>query len=437
VRGDKSGRTTSILRLCLPLFSWSAVVLFAVVFFPSLRARATKNDFAVYYVAALELREGVNPYTTDFAQAARRNGLEIREVRRSTEPPPFLRLFQSLTRFPPSTAFLIWQTVNVVSLAVALILLLGPGSGLSGPAAWTLAAIAVAYPAVLSHFWYGQSKLPLLLILVVMTRLLRRRFDGTAGLLLAFAGLVRIYPFVIAGYLVLERRWRALAFMMVGAAAGGLATLVLVGPALCLSFVRGLSYLTAETWSSKSGDNAPLAFALRVIHESGLARGSMPGSAQHVLLAVIDVALLALTVRATLLHPADTGCDLRLFSLWVATAITLPPVSWDYDMTLLILPFAGIASAAARGDASRRTIAMAITSYILICVWRFSGIGDAENVSGLAANLLKESASLSLIAAYLAVYWFVVDGAGQVSISLYQLPLAGWRRMVSIAQKPS
>jgi hypothetical protein len=261
--GGKTGRVIPALRIGLPLVLWWALLLFAIGFVPSLHGRAIRNDFAVYYVAALELRNGVDPYTTDFAQTARSSGFEIRDVTRSTEPPPFLLLFEPFTHFPPSTAFWIWQTINFMSLAGALALLLGPGSGLSGPLAWTLAPLALIYPAVLSHFWYGQSKLLLLLMLVVVTRLMRRGFDGAAGLVLAFAGLARIYPFVIAGYIVLERRWRALAYMGVGATVGALATLALIGPANWLSFVRGLSfYVTNGQWItnaqgvSKSGDNA-------------------------------------------------------------------------------------------------------------------------------------------------------------------------------------
>jgi hypothetical protein len=178
-----------------------------------------------------------------------------------------------------------------------------------------------------------------------------------------------------------------------------------------------------------------LAFAMRLLHESGLARSGISGSAEHALLAVIDIALLALTARATLLHPVDNNCDSRLFSLWVVTAIMLPPVSWDYDMTLLLLPFACIASTASRAKASRRTIAMAIASYVLIAVWRFSGIGDAQQVTGLAANALKETASLSLLAAYFAAYWLATDGAEQKQLRLYDLPSAGWRRVFSLQHR--
>lgn len=422
-------RPSVLLRIAVPIILWSALLSFAIELVPRLRSRAIRNDFAVYYVSTLELRRGIDPYGTDFAHLARQMGLEIKDVTRSTEPPTFLLLFEPLTHFPPLTAFWIWQTINLVALAGALILMLGPASGLSIPLAWSLAAFAFIYPPVFSHFWFGQSKLPILLMLVVMTKLMRRKLDGAAGLILAFAGLIRIYPLAIAGYLVLERRLRALIWMGIGVAVGVLATIAVVGPANCLTFVRGLSYLTTEQWSSKSGDNAPLAFAIRLLHESGLANSEVSGWSEHALLATIDIVLLSLTVRATLFHPVDRHCDPRLFSLWVVTAIMLPPVSWDYDMTLVLLPFVSIAVAASRGAASHRSIAMAITSYALIGVWRFSGIRDGQEVTGLAANLLKETAALAAMAAYFAAYWLVTDSAEPAPIGLHKLAVAAWQRI--------
>jgi hypothetical protein len=416
------------LRTAVSVVLWCALILFAMGFVPTLNNRAHKNDFAVYYVAAVEWRDGIDPYTHNFANIANRNGLDIKDVRKSTEPPPFLLLFAPLVHFPVQTAFWVWQTINFLSLSVALILLLGPGSGLSRPAIWTLAALAFTYPPVLSHFWYGQSKLPILLMLVMMTRLMAQGFEGTAGLLLAIAGLLRLYPFAIAGYLVLQRRWRVLAYMAVGVAAGS-AILAVVCPNYCLSFFRALSYLTSDQWISKSGDNAPFAFATRLIHHLVLP-DIASGFVQRALLPVIDLLLLIFTVRATLARPAHDDIDLRLFALWIVTALLLPPVSWDYDMTLLLLPFAVLAAAASRAKAGRRAILMALASYLLIGIWRFSGIGDAQHVTGIGHNLLKETASLALLAAYLSAYWLAVDQPGTVRVPIRAMPPEIWRRLM-------
>lgn len=425
--GGGLSRVATILWISVPIVLWCAILLFASGFVSALRGRAIRNDFAIYYASALELREGIDPYATDFAPTADRAGLEIQDVTRSTEPPFALLLFAPLTKFAPLTAFTIWQTLNLISLIGALVLLLRKASGLSRWSAWTLAAIAFAYPPVLSHFWYGQSKLPILLMLVIGARLLTRSYEATAGLILACAAVLRVYPLVIAGYLVLERRWHALVAMGLGVMAGGVATLVLIGPARFLSFVRGLSYLTTDQWFAKSGDNAPLASLIRLIHAFGLP--SMQVATQHELLIVINLVLLSLTVRATLHHAvADTDSDLRTYALWVMTAIVLPPVAWDYDMTIALMPFACIAIGAGSGKASARTIATAIASYVLIAIWRFSGIRDSDHVTGFAAVILHETASLSLLAAYFAAYWLVADNATE-PIALWQVPIAAWSRI--------
>jgi hypothetical protein len=420
---------TCALRVGMPIILWCAILLFASSFVPSLRSRAIRNDFAIYYVSALELRDRIDPYSTDFAPTAHRAGLEIKDIRKCTEPPLFLALFAPLTRFAPLTAYTIWQAINFVSLGGALILLLKGESGISGPFAWTFAALAFTYPPVLSHFWYGQSKLPILLMLAIVAHLLARGFDAAAGLILAFAGLLRIYPFVLAGYLVLERRWRAFAYMALGAAIGVIGAVALVGPGNCLSFIRGLSYyLSVNQLITKSGDNAPLAFATRLGHLPQPAHALIALLGEHWLLTAINLVLLILTTRATLLRHAGDDQELRIFSLWVMTAIILPPVSWDYDMTLILIPFLGIAMAASDGRASYRAIGMAVASYLLIALWRFSGIGDTAKVSGIVANTVKESASLSLMAAYCATYWFATDSAEE-SIPLWQVPVAAWSRI--------
>ena len=427
--GGKAIGLKTALRVGVPVILWCALLLFARGFVPGLRSRAIRNDFAIYYVSALELRDGIDPYTTAFAPTAKRAGLEIADVTRATEPPFALMVFAPLTHFSPLGAFTLWQTINLISIIGALVLLLRRKSGFTRSTLWTIAALALIYPPVLSHFWYGQSKLPILLMLVLGALLLAHRFDGTAGLILAFAGLLRIYPLVLAGYLLLERRWRALIFMGAGVFAGAIAALVVVGPVTCADFFRGLSYLTTDQWIAKSGDNAPLAAMTRLLQALGFAR-SLPLSTQHAMLILINLLLLGLTVRATLLRRIGADIyDLRTYSLWVMTAIILPPVSWDYDMTLALMPFACIAVVASNGGASRRTIVMAIASYVLIAIWRFSGIRDADQVTGIVAHALRETAALSMLCAYLASYWFVTDSA-TVSLALWRVPFAALTRVI-------
>jgi len=129
----------------------------------------------------------------------------------------------------------------------------------------------------------------------------------------------------------------------------------------------------------------------------------------------------AATTRATLAFRPNGDPGSRLFSLWVATSIFLLPVAWDYDLTLMLIPFALIALAAARGKASRRTIATVIISYAVLVWWEF--VSQSANEGGF----------YSMVAAYLAAYWFATDQPEYKAGAIWLLPVQLWRRIASPA----
>jgi hypothetical protein len=120
-----------LMRVCVPTLLWAFIIITAPMFASKLHQdnRAAQEDFAVYYYSALEMRHGVNPYTTDFTQMARASGLNIHGMKRGTDPPTFVTLFETLSRLPLWTAYWIWQSASLACLATALLLLLGRGSG--------------------------------------------------------------------------------------------------------------------------------------------------------------------------------------------------------------------------------------------------------------------------------------------------------------------
>src|ERR1700689_4026484 len=163
------GSTGRVLRIVIPTLFWTFFAIAAPTFVNQIRHRdrALQEDFAVYYFSALEMRRGINPYTTNFAQTARASGFNIHAIALSTDPPTFVAAFAPLTRLPLRTAYLFWQTINFACMVTTIIVLIGPGSGLRIPTAFTLGALFVLYPPVASHFWFGQSKFPVLLLFVV------------------------------------------------------------------------------------------------------------------------------------------------------------------------------------------------------------------------------------------------------------------------------
>lgn len=409
------------LRIGLPALLWTIIAIAAPVFVNQIRNqdRAIQEDFALYYFSALELRNGINPYTTDFTRAAQASGLNIHAISHSNEPPTFLVfLIEPLTHLPIRTAYLIWQATNLSCFAIAMVLLLGRGTGLAPWLALTLAAMATLYPAVAAVFWFGQSKLIALVLLVIAMRLIEKERPQLAGFTLASVAMLRGFPFVLAAYLLLQRRSRVLLAAITSVAIIGIVTIWISGVKTCLSFVSALPTVYVDQWNAMRRD-----FSIYfVISRQIWAISQNPGFAldllRHLLIAGVDFLVLASTCRATLVVPEQRDPDSRIFALWVATAIFLLPVAWDHDLTLMLIPFSQLAVVAARGTASRRAIAMAVLSYVLLFWWEY------------VAHSANELGFVAMLPAYLSAYWLAVDHPGAVRLPIRAMPAEIWRRLM-------
>lgn len=409
-------------RICLPVILWVLVGIAAPAFVTDLyrTRRDIQEDFAVYYVLGQELRHGIDPYTTDFTKPARLHGFNIHAVRHGSEPPTFIALVcDPLSRMPIPAAYWLWQFTNLGCLVVAVYLLIGPGSGLMPWTGMSVVALTALYPPVVTHIWMGQSKLPALLLLVLAMRWVQHRRDCRAGFTLAFAALLRIFPFAFGGYLLLQQRWRVLLYTAIGLAIGGAVTVALVGIHNCISFVTAAALLVDQSWTDTARDISIDTFISRQL------RAVLPNSpylvaeAGRALNLTAKLLLVLITARATLAQPAGKDPDSRIYSLWVVTSIVLLPVVWDYDLTLFLIPFGIVAVVAARGDASRRTVAMAVVSYILMIFWDY------------LTPTRFEAGFLSMMTAYVSAYWLAIDQPAAMKLPISSIPAGIWRRAVS------
>jgi hypothetical protein len=417
-----------LLRVASPLILWVSIFVGAPGFVMSLSHshRAEQEDFAVYYLQGQALREHANPYEADFAISGRRNSLNTHGVTHGSDPPTFLIICRLLAGLPLHMAYWLWQGTNLICLALVLFLLLGPDSGVEPPWALTLAGLAVLYPPIIVHFWFAQSKLPLVLLLALMARWMGRQRDRLAGCSLAVAVLLRVFPLVIAGYLVLQQRRRTFAYLIAGFLAGALFTVVFIGWNNCLGFFTSLRFLTGNPWKR---DISVYLFVRRWTWAVYPHATSGIAVSRYALVAAIDLLLLVAAVRATLrfaIREDPEGC---LFALWIATAIMLQPVAWDYDLTLLLIPFGQMASAAARRRVSGRTLAMALASYLLIWCWEVGAAASAPGIGSFTSICLSESGLLAMVAAWVSTYWFAIDQAQGKATALGALPGEVWRRL--------
>lgn len=406
-----------------------AILIFAIALFRagamwhSLAVNFNPQDFSIYYCSALTLRQGGNPYHTDMRALARSLGLEQGYVDQTNDPPTFLLGLEPLGLLSPHHAYWAWQVLNAAAFAAALYLLLWPGySGLSGSMALALAGFAILFPPVGNNFAIAQSKMLALLPLAAMLRLMERRRDGLAGIMLALAGLIRVFPLLLGGYLLLTRRWRVLGYTVGATLVGAILTLVLMGVDNSLGFFSVVGSLGTERWLSETSNISLAAFISRILWTlSGGAHGSLLELARRTSIVGADLLVLYLVVRATGFSGGEDR-DGRAFSLWVVAAVMLSPTAWFHYMLLLLIPFAQAASAANRGAVSARAIWMMVAAYLAIGLTGNALLFASGNEP--LFERVRELESICLLIAFVAAYWFAADAAERTSGVAFQATAA-------------
>jgi hypothetical protein len=376
--------------------------------FHGLYEHFSQEDFSVYYASGFLLRHGVNPYSADLAATAHRLGLETGYISQATDPPTFLLMFEPLTLMPIHRAYWAWQGINVAAFAGALVLLFAPRfSGLPKHLALTLTGFAMIYAPVGNNFAIAQNKVIVLLLLAAMIRCLEGKRDGWAGVLLAIAGLMRVFPLLVAFYLLLRKRWRAFGFMMAGLMVGGVLTLGLLGLKGGFGFLNtGVSFLTQQRWYANSANIAIAAVVSRAFWYFGYAA---PGAGLDVLrritIGVADLGLILALISST---PAKDkqDADWRILSFWIAAAVALSPTAWFHYLVLMLIPVAQMAKAATAGTVSSRCLVMAAASFMLTAL-----VGDAVRGFPAHADAIKQLEFVCLAMMIVASYWFSVDDA--------------------------
>jgi hypothetical protein len=398
-------RGWTVAGIVIAAIVWTLAIAHTWSVAKTLQYRSLPCDFCSFYSSDLALRAGLNPYTADLPAIERQLGTNSR-ILHATEPPTQLLLFEPFTWFSLPTAYWMWTALNALALAVSLGLLLGPRSGLNYQMVWILVALAILYTPIGTHFESSQNKFFTLLILVLMMRCMEDEYSGSAGLLLSLAGLTRIFPFVLGGYLLIRRRWRVMLYTAAGTVLFGALTLAFFG-ANSLSFLLALA--TSKTSWDLDYNASSVTLVSRILWHSGYSGPALERI--RIAAVVVSVVLvLAISTLATLKQPITQDHDWRAFSLWIVTSVMLFPSSKRYYLVMLLIPFASLAAAAAHGRASRRAIVMAVASYILI---RYPG--QQASLFGLVGSHIAGvravvgSAFFPLLAAYISIYWLVID----------------------------
>lgn len=327
------------------------------------------GDFTIYFNAANNLRIGAPLY--DFVAAASVPNGPVYKY-----PPFFAMLLAPFTALPVHDVAAGWYVLNL-----GLLGLIGYMVVRIGRSAQTRAAVAGFVVAVLflnfQPAWESLIRGQLDIVILAgatgaLWLLQAKRTEWAAGALLAFSMMLKLYPGLLAVYLLCQRRWRAL---------GGF-----VGASLVLLLVSGMTVgwgtlwryageiLTVQTaavpWpENQSLDGLLSRLIIPAADTAWYTTVPFPTWARLTLYAAAAV-LFGVTLWLLWLRPQPTARGFRLgYAAAMPLIVLLWPTAWIHYGTLLLLPFALLAIEQLEPEyRSWALIAGLFASYLLVAV---------------------------------------------------------------------
>lgn len=314
---------------------FTAAVLKLAVMYLDLWSHFQTGDFPVYYTSGWVLRHGANPYTTDLRVLSVAAGIPM-VLSHATDPPTFLMLVAPLTRYSVHTCYWIWQGINLAAFVVGIWLLLSPRfSGLPKWTAVALAGFALMFPPAGNCLVIAQNKVMVLCLLAAMWRFLERDRAMGAGMCLALASMLRVFPALVFFYLLIQRRWKAAIWTCVFGIVIAAITLYGVGLDVMLSFRQGISTLTIPGFIDQASNISLNGILSRILWSADFSDFS-----RHLVTAAADLVVFAIVARASFRNDQDG----RIFALWPIAAVLISPTAWFHYMVLALIPIAFVFS---------------------------------------------------------------------------------------------
>jgi len=307
------------------------------------------QDFRNYYVASRmvqsghsfeiygEVAQNFDPTVEQpaagslFAQTSRTSGLK--DVDQFDAPPTLPDLLVPIAALPYSTAMFIWESLNVVALLFAGIILTRMiGIQSFGLASVLIVALGVFRPTIIAYF-YGNLPILLLFLVLLGYALYNSGHKPGAGFVFALAIAIKLTPLIVIVPFLAWRDWKILRVVAIWLILLFGALLVINGPAaLSMYFFHEMPNMGTKLLSMVDRN---LSSALQVVL-FGL-KFDTPLQGLIWIARFLSVVILALAVwlsQSERINPATGGSRLETFTIFLLFSCCLSPVSWIHAYVL-------------------------------------------------------------------------------------------------------
>ena len=304
-----------------------ACLWFAVIVY---KMSPLTDDFSFHWRAAGRLLGLGDPY-------AGQSALDL-ERQPYMYPPLFPFLVQPFALLSQSQAQWIWFGFNTLLLGLLVWLCIAVSGSRLARRYWGVVVLgALLWPPARISLQLGQVSI-MLALLVIGSYVLARRHAAVAGLCLAAATLIKLFPGLLVLYFVLRRSWRVLWWSCIAGVLLLLLPLPFYGVEPYMGFMRML--LVDGQYPYAAEFNVSIqGFAERLFTKNlyVVPFADLPGVARGMTV-VLAVVVLGLCFWAGW-GPSDQFGKLLRFNPWLIGMMLLVPSNGYYNLVFLLLPF--------------------------------------------------------------------------------------------------
>jgi hypothetical protein len=309
--------------LCWVLLGTSLVLFFIRLS----RVVETSYDFLQDYNAAQHLLARNSIYSDPGAE--------------NNHPPFNAVLFVPLALLDYKPAILAWSLVSIFFyFSSGWMVLKTLQIRLKPEWAAVLAAGGLAWYPFQGHIALGQLSLLITICIIGAWACLKNKQEVKAGALIGMAALIKLFPFLLIGFLILSQRWKAAVTTILVSLGGFVLTWALVGREDFLAYFLQVAPKNGREYATFP-INASLSAAAGRIFLEGHWVTPMINSPALAAIAYLGSAGLVLIFTAFFILRAGgkkQGMDYGLAMTCVAMLL-VSPITWAHSFTILLLPF--------------------------------------------------------------------------------------------------
>jgi hypothetical protein len=255
--------------------------------------------------------------------------------------PPFVAiLIAPLALIPYRSVVLIWSGITILLYFLAgWIILKELHIRLSIKYRMVLIGFALCWYPFQAHIALGQWSIQIGVCIILGWMFLRHGKDYAAGFLFGFACLIKLYPGLIAIYLLFNKRWKALVVLISVVIFGLLISGLLLGPQDIIYYFSNIASRGSTDFSTFPCNYSIFGILGKFFYDGNWVKPIIISHLPISLVAfILDILLLVILVRFMFQLPSDQFSSDIKFSMTIITMFFISPVTWQHMLTILILP---------------------------------------------------------------------------------------------------